>query len=162
MRWQVCGRRVMSVGVEIHLGMLLKRFARTIEIEVSPEEFVYRYRGQERRIPTRGYIAKIKGEGFCWSEEQETQEYVPICLFSSVPPEFHADIVELLVAFLMYGIWPFCRTLIRPVLIFCGVERFATGFGFEYPAFREAAKAIALGEKEIYFKAQGNRGPTER
>ncbi len=132
---------------------MFKRFARTIEVEVFPGRFVYRCGQQERCVPTRGHIRKVKNqEPPCLFEEQPTtNEYVPVSLFSSLPPEFQEDIVDVLGVFLLYGIRPFCR-LVRPIIVFTGVERFRTGFGFEYAVFREAGKLLAFGENEVYFK----------
>ncbi len=132
---------------------MLKRFARTIEVEVFPEEFVYRYGGQERRVSTRGYIRKAKNREptYLFEEQPTTNEYVPISLFSSLPSDLQEDVVDVLGAFLLYGLGPLC-SLMRPIIVFAGVERLSTGFGFEYAAFREAGKLLALGAKEVYFK----------
>ncbi len=129
---------------------MLKRFARTIEVEVSPEEFVYRCGERERRVPTRGYIRKAKyGEpSYLFEEQPTTNESVPVSLFSSLPRDLQGDIVDVLGAFLVYGVRPLC-SLIRPIIVFTGVERLSTGFGFEYAAFREAGKLFAL---EVYLK----------
>lgn len=135
--------------------MILKRFARTIEIEVSPEQFVFRCDRQEHRVPTRGYVKKVRGEepSYAFELEPKSDAYVAISLFSSLHPEFQQDIVHVLGAFLLYGMRPLCGgSLVRPVIVFKGVESFETGFGFEYVAFREAAKLFALGEQEVYFK----------
>jgi hypothetical protein len=48
---------------------------------------------------------------------------------------------------------PLCRSLVRPILVFKGIEHFDTGFGFEYAAFREAGAEIAA-DGEVYFQAQ--------
>ncbi len=132
---------------------MLKRFARTIEVEVSPEEFVYRHGEQERRVPTRGYIRKAKNRepSYRFEEQPATNDYVPVNLFSSLPRDLQEDIVDVLGAFLLYGLGPFC-SFMRPIIVFTGVERLSTGFGFEYAAFREAGKLLALNEKEVYFK----------
>jgi hypothetical protein len=134
---------------------MLKRFARTIEVDVFPEEFVYRYAQRERRVPTRGYIRKLNGQepSYCFDEQPRTNEYLPVSLFSSLPAELQEDIVDVLSAFLLYGIGPLC-SLMRPIIVFAGVERVSTGFGFEYAAFREAGKLLAMGGKEVYFKPQ--------
>jgi hypothetical protein len=134
---------------------MLKRLARTIEVEVFPEEFVYRYGERERRVPTRGYIRKVKGQepSYCFDEQPRTNEYLPVSLFSSLPGDLQEDIIDVLGAFLVYGIRPLC-SLVRPIIVFAGVERLSTGFGFEYAAFREAGKLLALGAKEVYFKQQ--------
>jgi len=134
---------------------VLKRFAKTIEVEVFPEESVYRYGGQERRVPTQGYVRKVKNSepSYLFEEQPTTNEYVPVSLFSSLPADLREDIIDVLGAFLVYGIRPF-RSLIRPIIVFVGVERLKTGFGFEYAAFREAGKLLALGAKEVYFKQQ--------
>jgi hypothetical protein len=132
---------------------MLKRFARTIEVEVSPEEFVYRYGDRERRVPTRGYIRKVKNRepSYLFEEEPVTNEYMPVSLFSSLPSDLQEDIVDVVGAFLLYGLGPLC-SFMRPIIVFAGVERLSTGFGFEYAAFREAGKLLALNEKEVYFK----------
>jgi hypothetical protein len=131
---------------------MLKRFARTIEVEVFPEKFVYRYGQQERCVPTRGYIRKVKDQrpAYLFAEQAATSEDVPVSLFSSLPPELQEDIVDILGAFLVYGVGPLCRFL-RPVIVFNGVERLRTGFGFEYAAFREAGKLSAFND-EVYFR----------
>jgi hypothetical protein len=132
---------------------MLKRFARTIEVEVSPDEFVYQYGGQERRVPTRGYIRKVKNRepSYLFAEQPVTDECMPVSLFSSLPADLQEDIVDILGAFLLYGLGPLC-SFMRLIVVFTGVERLSTGFGFEYAAFREAAKLFALGGKEVYFK----------
>jgi hypothetical protein len=129
---------------------MLKRFARTIEVEISLDEFVYRYGEQERRVPTRGYIRKAKcGEpSHLFEEQPTTNESVPVSLFSSLPRGLREDIVDVLGVFLVYGVRPLC-SLMRPIIAFKGIERLSTGFGFEYAAFREAGRLFAL---EVYFK----------
>ncbi len=68
--------------------MILKRFARTIEIEVSPEQFMFRCGRQEHRVPTRGYIKKVGGiPSYDFQEQPKTTEYMPIDLFSSLPAD---------------------------------------------------------------------------
>jgi len=134
---------------------MLERFARTIEVDVSPDEFVYRYGERERRVPTRGYLRKLEGPGgsYEFDEAQKTGQHIAVSLFSSLPVEFRADITEVLGAFILYGIQPLCRgTPIRPILVYQGIDRFETGFAFEYGVFREAGKLIALGDKAVYFK----------
>ena len=132
--------------------MILRRFARTIEVEVSPEEFVYRYREQERRVPTRGYIKHIPGEipSYVFREQPKTNEYVPVSLFFSLPADARKDIVDVLAAFITFGVRPL-TSIMRPILVFRGIERFETEFGFEYAAFREAGKLVAC-EEEVHFK----------
>jgi hypothetical protein len=122
---------------------VLSRFAKTIEIDVSLEEFVYRREDQEHRVATRGYIRKVKREepSYEFDTELKTVADVPVCLFSSLPPEYRPDMTEILAAFLLYGISPLChRNLIRPILVFKGIERFGMAFGFEYAAFRQAGE----------------------
>ena len=132
---------------------MLKRFARTIEVEVFREEFVYRYGEQERRVPTRGYIRRVENRepSYLFEEQPMTNEHMRVSLFSSLPADLQEDIVDILGAFLLYGLGPLC-SFMRPIVVFTGVERLSTGFGFEYAAFREAAKLFALGGKEVYFR----------
>jgi len=135
--------------------MILRRFARTIEIEHSPEQFVFRCGRQEHRVLTRGYMKKLGGgePSYAFELEPGSDAYVPVNLFSSLHPDFQQDIVHVLGAFPLYGVTPLCRgNLMRPIIIFRNVESLETGFGFEYAAFREAAKLFALGGEEVYFK----------
>ena len=41
---------------------IMKKLARTIEIDVAPDHFVYRYGTEARSVPTQGYIRKIRNE----------------------------------------------------------------------------------------------------
>jgi uncharacterized FAD-dependent dehydrogenase len=134
---------------------MLEKFARTIEVEVFPDEFVYRYGGRERRVPTRGYIRKVKDStpSYLFEEQPTTDEYMPVNLFSSLPADLQEDIIDVLAAFLVYGVRPLC-SFVRPIIVFTGVERLRTGFGFEYAAFREAAKLFAFGDKGVYLHQQ--------
>jgi len=134
---------------------MFRRFARTIEVEVYPEEFVYRCGQRERRVPTRGYIKKVKDStpSYVFQEQPATKEYVAVSLFSSLPPDLQEDIIDVLAAFLIYGVGPLCG-FVRPIIVLTGVERLSTGFGFEYAAFREAAKLFAFGDKGVYFHQQ--------
>ena len=81
---------------------MFRRFARTIEVEVYPEEFVYRCGPRERRVPTRGYIKKVKDStpSYVFQEQPATKEYVAVSLFSSLPPDLQEDIIDVLAAFL--------------------------------------------------------------
>jgi len=145
----------MSVADGWLLSCLRKRFYRTIEIEVSPKEFTYRYKDREHRVPTRGYLRKSGGDdwGYQFEEKCETTEHVPIDLSCVVPLEFRPDIGKVLAAFLWYGMRPLCNRLVRPALGFKGIERFDTGLGFEYAAFREAGAQIAA-DGEVHFQVQ--------
>jgi len=129
---------------------MLERFARTIEVEVFPEKFVYRHGQQERCVATRGYIRKVKygDSSYRFEEQPTTNDYAPISLFSSLSADAQEDIVDILAAFLLYGLRPLC-SLMRPIIVFRGVERLKTGFGFEYAAFREAGKLFAV---NVYFR----------
>lgn len=134
------------------LDRLTDRFAKTIEIEVSLEEFIYRHKDRENRVATRGYIRRAKGEEppYQFDRECKAVEDVPISLFSSMPAEYRSDITAILAAFLQYGIYPVCRrNLIAPILIFKGIERFDAAFGFQYAAFRQAGEVFA---KEVRFQ----------
>jgi hypothetical protein len=133
------------------VSCLRKRFYRTIEIAVSPEEFTFRYKDQERRVSTRGYLLKIKDDewGYRFDGERKTPEHVPIDLSLGVPVELRRDISKVLAAFLWYGMRPLCCRLIRPLLVFKGVDRFDTGFGFEYAAFREAGAEIGASDPKF-------------
>ncbi|MGE5295194.1 MAG: hypothetical protein ACM3VT_10235, partial [Solirubrobacterales bacterium] len=93
------------------LDRLTGRFAKTIEVEVSLDEFVYRHKGQEHRVATRGYIRRVKGEEppYQFDRECKAVEDVPINLFSSMPAEYRPDMTTILAAFLQYGIYPVCR-----------------------------------------------------
>jgi hypothetical protein len=132
---------------------LLKRFARTIEVEVGPEYFVYRYGQKENRVLTRGYIRKSAAGETSWafSDRPEMGKCKAISLFSAFPPELREDFVDILAAFLSYGVRPLSN-FIRPVIIITGMERFAAGSGFEYATFAAAAKLVALAGTEVYFK----------
>lgn len=149
----------MSVADGWLLSCLRKRFYRTIEIEVSPKESAYRYKDRERRVPTRGYLRKGGGDdwGYQFDEKRQTTEHVPIDLSCEVPLEFRPDIGKVLAAFLWYGMRPLCNRLVRPALVFKGIERFDTGFGFEYAAFREAGAEIAV---EAHFQTQATPSTT--
>ncbi|GEM_PF-3397826 len=141
------------------LSRLRERFYRTIEIEASPEAFTYRYKDRERRVSTRGYLRKSGGDdwGYQFEEKCETTEHVPIDLSSAVPLEFRPEVGKVLAAFLWYGMRPLCSRLVRPILVFKGIERFDTGFGFEYAAFREAGTEIAV---EVHFQTRATSSTT--
>ncbi|MBN1361066.1 MAG: hypothetical protein JW993_10755 [Sedimentisphaerales bacterium] len=143
------------------MAPILKRFAKTIEIEVSPEAFVFRCKGEPIRIATHGYLRRLKSgvPPYEFGEEPGTSVCTPISLFSSLPREFHEDIVEVLAAFILYGITRLFkekpnRSIVRPILLFRGIERFETGFGFEYAVFRAAGSMLALGATEVYFESE--------
>ena len=135
---------------------IMKRLARTIEIDVAPDHFVFRYGTEERSVPTQGYIRKIRDEPleYCFDEERQKDADILIRLFSPLPPDLQEDFVYVLDAFLRYGIVPFAN-LIRPIVVLTGIERFETGWGFEYAVFKEAAKLIALQDKEVSIHRRG-------
>jgi hypothetical protein len=132
---------------------ILKRFARTIEVEVGPECFVFRCGPRERRVPTRGYIRETIWCDPAWafSEQPKTDKDVPVSLFAPLPPELQKDFGNILAAFLAYGIRPLSN-FIRPIIILTGIEHFAGESGFDPAAFSTAAKLVALGGREVYLR----------
>lgn len=138
---------------------LFKRLARRIEIDVSPECFVFRWKQWKHRVPTSGYIRRAKGAvpPYEFSLERETDQHVPIPLFGPLPPELEEDFIQILSAFLMYGVQLLYRVnrltgFVRPVVVFHGVERLDATLGFAAAALKEAAKIFALGDTEVYFE----------
>jgi hypothetical protein len=133
---------------------MLKKFASMIEIDISPEQFVYRKAQQELPIATRGYVKKTTWGAtsyYTYAPHQKTEKYIPITLFSRTFPDVQENFIHVLAAFISYGTRQLCGW-IRPIIFFTGITRFETEFGFEYVVFKEAAKLIAFGGKEIYFK----------
>jgi hypothetical protein len=135
-----------------------KRLARTIDVEVGPEFFVFRYGQREHRVPTRGYIRRAKGAvpPYEFELERRKDEDVPIRLFEPLAPELEEDFIQILSAFLMHGVRPLYRVnpwtaLIRPVIVFHRVERLDGALGPTQAVLKEAAKIFALGDKEVYF-----------
>ncbi len=135
-----------------------KRLARTIDIEVGPEFFVFRYGQREHRVPTHGYIRRAKGAvpPYEFELERKKDEDVPIRLFEPLAPEVEEDFIQILGAFLMHGVRPHYRVnpwtgLIRPVVVFHGVERLDGKLGPTRAVLKEAAKIFALGDKGVYF-----------
>ncbi|MHC4517457.1 MAG: hypothetical protein ACYTAS_02605 [Planctomycetota bacterium] len=68
---------------------IMKKLARTIEIDVAPDRFVFRYGAEERSVPTQGYIRKIKNQPpeYCFCEEREKDADIPIGLFAPLPSD---------------------------------------------------------------------------
>jgi hypothetical protein len=138
---------------------MIERFIPRIEIEVFRDRFVFRNGRQERVVPTRGYIKREKNHprSYVFDEQPVSNEHRQISLFDSLPGDLQPDVVEILTSFLMCGIRPLCTgpigSWMRPVIVFTGVERFATGFGFEYAAFRAAAGHLAFDDgKAVHFE----------
>lgn len=136
---------------------IMKRLARTIEIDVAPDRFVFRYGTEERSVPTQGHIRKVRHDPpeYCFDEERQKDADTPISLFAPLPPDLQEDFVYVLDAFLRYGIrhsiGPVVNPIrLRPIVVFTGIERFETKWGFEYAVFKEAAKLFALEDKEVY------------
>jgi hypothetical protein len=132
---------------------ILKRFARTIEVEVGPEYFVFRCGQKENRVLTRGYIRQTIWCDPAWAfgEQPKTDKDVPISLFAPLPPELQKDFVAILAAFLAYGVRPLSN-IIRPIIILTGMEHFATEPGRDREALVAAAKLVALGGSEVSFQ----------
>ncbi|UCD53509.1 MAG: hypothetical protein JSW27_12810 [Phycisphaerales bacterium] len=139
---------------------ITKKLARTIEIDVAPDRFVFRCGTKEHSIPTQGYIRKIRNDPleYCFDEERQKDADRPISLFAPLPPDLQEDFVYVLDAFLLYGIQHGIGPMlnpIRPIVVFTGIERFETKWGFEYAVFKEAAKLFALQDKEVYIRREG-------
>ena len=139
---------------------IMKRFAKTIEIDVAPDRFVFRCGTKERAVPTQGYIRKIRNDPleYCFDEERHKDADTPISLFAPLPADLQEDFVHVLDAFLLYGVRHAIGPRpnpIRPIVVFTGIERFETKWGFEYAVFNEAAKLFALQEKEVYIRRGG-------
>ena len=137
---------------------LFKRLARTIDVEVAPEFFVFRYGQREHRVPTHGYIRRAKGAvpPYEFDLEPKTDQHVPITLFEPLPPEMEEDFIQILSAFLMHGVRPLYRVnpltgLVRPVVVFHGVERLDGMLRPTRAVLKEAAKLFAFGNDEVYF-----------
>jgi hypothetical protein len=146
---------------EMPLG-IMKRFAKTIEIDVAPDRFIFRCGTKECSVPTHGYIRKIRNDPleYCFNEERQKDADAPISLFAPLPPDLQEDFVYVLDAFLRYGIGhsigPVVNPIrLRPIVVFTGLERFETKWGFEYAVFKEAAKLFALHDKEVSIHRRG-------
>jgi hypothetical protein len=135
---------------------IMKRLARTIEIDVAPDRFVFRYRTEERSVSTQGYIRKIKNQPpeYCFDEERQKDADIPISLFAPLPSDLQEDFVYVLDAFLRYGIGPLTNPIL-PIVVFTGIERFETRWGFEYAVFKEAARLFALHGEEVHIHRAG-------
>lgn len=83
--------------------------------------------------------------------DQKTDKDIPIRLFESLPPELEEDFVQILAAFLIFGVNPVTGPVL-PVVVFRGVERLE---GMLEPAdaiLKEAAKIFAFGGTEVYIE----------
>jgi hypothetical protein len=133
----------------------LRRLARTIDIEVGPECFIFRCGQRENRVSTSGYIRKVARQEppYLFDLERKTDEYSPVHLFGPLAPPLREDFVQVLGAFLIYGAVPLCGRgpVIRPVIVFHGVERLPSADGFAPAVLKEAGKLFALGDREVYF-----------
>lgn len=132
---------------------MFKRLARRIDIDVSPEYFVFRWRQQEHRVPRSGYIRRAKRSEppYEFDLEQKTDKHMPIRLFEPLPPELEEDFIQILAAFLIFGVGPVTGPVL-PVVVFHGVEGLD---GMLEPAdaiLKEAAKIFAFGGTEVYIE----------
>lgn len=119
------------------LAAIINKLTGLVIIDVTPEEFIFSWRGRSANIETYVYLFDDNGEYRILGIGEDfegSNRCIRVELFSEkLPPNNRILRSELLEAFIRFGLWKIIgrRILLRPTMVFRGtqnIEKILSGY----------------------------------